>query len=210
MFSHSGSIPKFTGLCLIIGCCSLFGREDSLPFRIPEFIDQHCAGCHDDVEMKGDLDLWSLAEQPITPDTLQTWIKAHDRAQAGEMPPKEKRRPGKSHLDEFLELVSAEIIDTEQKMQADIGRSVKRRLNRYEYENSVRDLLSLPYLTIRDSLPEDRVAHGYNKSGRSARRFTHPIIPVSYRGRKRVAGSRNQAGRYAGTASTTLLLLGSV
>ena len=141
------------------------GGPDSLPARISEFIDQHCAGCHDDVEMKGDLDLWSLAEQPITPDTLKTWIKAHDRAKSGEMPPKEKRRPGKSHLIEFLELVSAEIIDTEQKMQADIGRSVKRRLNRYEYENSVRDLLSLPYLTIRDSLPEDRVAHGYNKSG---------------------------------------------
>ncbi len=159
------SLKRFIFLGLVAGPLSLAGSADSLPARIPQFIEQHCAGCHDDLEMKGDLDLWSLAEQPITPDTLQTWIKAHDRAQAGEMPPKEKRRPGESHLSEFLELVSGEIIDTEQEMQADIGRSVKRRLNRYEYENSVRGLLSLPYLKIKDSLPEDRVAYGYNKSG---------------------------------------------
>ncbi|MBC9867497.1 MAG: DUF1587 domain-containing protein, partial [Opitutae bacterium] len=150
---------------LVAGPLALAGSADSLPAKIPQFIDQHCAGCHDDVEKKGDLDLWSLTEQPITPDTFQTWIKAHDRAQAGEMPPKKKRRPEKSQLDEFLELVSGEIIDTEQAMLADIGRSVKRRLNRYEYEHSVRDLLSLPYLKIKDSLPEDRTAHGYNKSG---------------------------------------------
>ena len=50
-------------------------------------------------------------------------------------------------------------------MLAETGRSIKRRLNRYEYENSVRDLLSLPHLQIRDSLPEDRLAHGYNKIG---------------------------------------------
>ena len=165
MFFSSRSIPKFTGLCLIAGCYSLAGRGDSLPVRIPEFIEQHCAGCHDDVEMQGDLDLWSLAEQPITPDTLKTWIKAHDRAQAGEMPPKEKRRPGKSHLNEFLGMLAQEIIEAEEEMVAETGRSIKRRLNRYEYENSVRDLLSLPYLEIKDALPEDPAAHGYNKTG---------------------------------------------
>ena len=178
--------PAITGVCLIAGCGAVRGNGDSLPARIPEFIDQHCASCHDDVEMEGHLDLWSLSEQPITSDTLQTWIKAHDRAKAGEMPPKKKARPEKSHLDEFLKLVSAEIIETEQTMQADIGRSVKRRLNRYEYENSVRDLLSLPYLTIKESLPEDSVAHGYNKSGEA--------LDVSH----------VQLSRYLGTADTAL------
>ena len=179
-------IPAITGLCVIAGCGAITGNGDSLPARIPEFIDQHCASCHDDVEMKGHLDLWSLSEQPITSDTLQTWIKVHDRAKAGEMPPKKKARPEKSHVDEFLKLVSAEIIETERTMQADIGRSVKRRLNRYEYENSVRDLLSIPYLTIKESLPEDRMAHGYNKSGEA--------LDVSH----------VQLSRYLSTADTAL------
>ncbi|MDE0768929.1 MAG: DUF1592 domain-containing protein [Opitutaceae bacterium] len=157
------SASRFICVCLL--ACPFALDADSLPGPIPNFIDQHCADCHDDIEKKGDLDLWTLAEQPVTPDTLQSWIKAHDRAQSGEMPPKKKKRPKKGHLNTFLKLVSNEIIETEEQMLADTGRSIKRRLNRYEYENSLRDLLSLPYLEIKGSLPEDPTAHGYNKVG---------------------------------------------
>src|SRR5712671_2616489 len=47
------------------------------------------------------------------------------------------------------------------------GRSMLRRLNRYEYENTVRDLLSAPWLQLRDSLPEDGLVHRFNKSGQA-------------------------------------------
>ncbi len=40
-----------------------------------------------------------------------------------------------------------------------------RRLNRYEYENYLKDLLQLPWLQIRDMLPEDGELHRFNKSG---------------------------------------------
>jgi hypothetical protein len=42
---------------------------------------------------------------------------------------------------------------------------VKRRLNRFEYENTLRDLLHAPWLDVRESLPEDTEAHRFNKSG---------------------------------------------
>ena len=45
------------------------------------------------------------------------------------------------------------------------GRAVFRRLNRAEYENSLRDLLALPGLSVRDLLPEDGRAHGFDKAG---------------------------------------------
>lgn len=141
------------------------GHAESLRNGIPKFIDQHCVDCHDTEVKKGNLDLQSLAKQPITPETLQKWIKAHDRVQTGEMPPKKKQRPEGWQVDEFLRLLSAEITESENQMIAETGRSVKRRLNRYEYENSIRDLLSLPHLKIKDSLPEDSTAHGYNKLG---------------------------------------------
>ena len=43
------------------------------------------------------------------------------------------------------------------------GRGPMRRLNRDEYEQDLRDILQLPYLDIRDMLPEDREAHHFNK-----------------------------------------------
>ena len=159
------SVRRFLCLCLVTGPCALFGNAESAPVQIRKFIDQHCASCHDDVELKGNLDLSSLAKQPVDPDTLQTWIQVHDRAKSGEMPPQEAARPVTSHLDAFLKLVAEQIMETERQLVADTGRSIKRRLNRYEYENSIRDLLSIPYLQIKDSLPEDSTAHGYNKLG---------------------------------------------
>ena len=45
------------------------------------------------------------------------------------------------------------------------ARAPHRRLNRREYENTLRDLLDLPGLAVRDMLPEDGRAHGFDKSG---------------------------------------------
>ena len=40
-----------------------------------------------------------------------------------------------------------------------------RRLNRYEYENTLKHLLKAPWLQLADRLPEDGTAHLYNKIG---------------------------------------------
>src|SRR5581483_3973077 len=50
-------------------------------------------------------------------------------------------------------------------LRAGDGRAVFRRLNRTEYENSLRDLLGIPGLKVKDLLPEDGQAFGYDKSG---------------------------------------------
>ncbi len=52
-----------------------------------------------------------------------------------------------------------------EKESAPVGRSVLRRLNRTEYENTLRDLLHLPGLDVRELLPDDGRAFGYDKSG---------------------------------------------
>ena len=45
------------------------------------------------------------------------------------------------------------------------GRASVRRLNRFEYENSLRELLAAPWLRVADALPEDGTAHLFNKVG---------------------------------------------
>jgi hypothetical protein len=44
------------------------------------------------------------------------------------------------------------------------ARAPKRRLTRREYEYSLRDLLDLPGLAVRDMLPEDGRAHGFDRA----------------------------------------------
>src|ERR1051326_5785685 len=45
------------------------------------------------------------------------------------------------------------------------GRSTWRRMNRYEYENTLRDLLDAPWLQIKEMLPEDGLSARFNKVG---------------------------------------------
>ena len=45
------------------------------------------------------------------------------------------------------------------------GRASLRRLNAYEYENAIRDLLAVPWVQIKTKLPQDGEAYRYNKIG---------------------------------------------
>ncbi|MEM7477919.1 MAG: DUF1587 domain-containing protein, partial [Planctomycetota bacterium] len=136
-----------------------------LPEQTTRILDQHCAGCHNSEVKEGNLDLASLSKKPLTQDSLATWIKLHDRVASGEMPPAEEPRLKEDALNKLLASTSEQIVAFEQVKLAQSGRAVKRRLNRYEFENAIRDLLGLPYLRVKDGLPEDQIANGYNKTG---------------------------------------------
>ncbi len=128
------------------------------------FLEAHCAGCHNDIDRKGGLDLEALVFKPDEPANQERWIRIHDRVAAGEMPPAEKRRPDPSAVADFTRVLGREIATADRERITREGRSLRRRLNGHEYENALRDLLSAPWLQIRGQFPEDGEAHRFNKS----------------------------------------------
>jgi mono/diheme cytochrome c family protein len=136
-----------------------------LPAHTADFVDQHCASCHDDIEKKAGLDLTSLAFQPDDLNNLLKWVRVHDRADHGEMPPKNKKRPEPTELQAFLSSIASAVTTHESEVTAREGRATRRRLNGYEYENTLRDLFAAPWLQIKDQFPEDGEAHRFNKVG---------------------------------------------
>ncbi len=131
------------------------------------FLDRHCSTCHNDVDKEGGLDLTSLKYAPGEASNFLTWVKVHDRVQAGEMPPKEKKPPAAGDRSTFLRGLSSSLITVEEQKLAQEGRATQRRLNRYEYENVLRDLLHAPWLQVKERLPEDGESHGFNRIGDS-------------------------------------------
>ncbi len=143
---------------------------DKLPGAQPEawgevaaFTDRYCSTCHNDVDKEGGLDLTTLDFAPADPANFLTWIKVHDRVQNGEMPPKEKKRPVAADAAAALQAISGRLVAEETRVAAQFGRVQRRRMNRSEYENTVRDLLSLPRLVVGDQLPEDGEVALFNK-----------------------------------------------
>jgi hypothetical protein len=92
-------------------------------------------------------------------------VKVYDRVKAGEMPPKKKARPEAAALENFLRTMASTLTASEQAMNAGDGRAMQRRLNRYEYENALRDLLNVPWAQVKDKLPLEGERYGFNKSG---------------------------------------------
>ena len=129
------------------------------------FVGKHCVECHDADTRKGGLDLTALTFDLASPSEFNTWVKVHDRVRDGEMPPKKKARPEASELTALTSTLANALTTADLKVIARDGRATRRRLNRYEYENAVRDLLHAPWLPVRDGLPEDGLSHRFNKSG---------------------------------------------
>jgi hypothetical protein len=136
-----------------------------LPAASRAFLEQHCLECHDPETKKGGLDVTGLKLDPVNSTNFSTWVLLHDRVDTGEMPPRKKARPDPLAKEGFLKHLASSLTEAEQVRISREGRAVQRRLNRYEYENALRDLLHTPWLQVRDSLPEDGEAHRFNKVG---------------------------------------------
>jgi hypothetical protein len=132
---------------------------------ISAFVTRHCAECHDDATQKGNVRLDDLGDRITTPDAEHRWGRALARLEAGEMPPPKRPRPAPAELSAALAGVKAELAVAATARRAD-GRARVRRLNRLEYENTVRDLLSVP-TDLRDLLPEDDSADGFDTAARA-------------------------------------------
>lgn len=122
------------------------------------FLETHCIDCHDAETKKGGLDLTALGD-----GDLSVWVKVHDRVSSGEMPPAKKPRPEASDTAAYLADLSNRLTTADTARQQRDGRARMRRLNRTEFENTLRDLLAMPALKLKDSLPMDGKAHGFDR-----------------------------------------------
>src|SRR6266487_5294322 len=136
-----------------------------LPRASRQFVEQYCVECHDAETKKGGLDLTALQFDPGNSTNFSTWVLMHDRVSNGEMPPKKKARPDSAEAETFIKSLSSSLTEAEEARAGKEGRATQRRLNRYEYENALRDLLHAPWLQVRNSLPEDGEAYRFNKIG---------------------------------------------
>ena len=106
------------GLGLIAVAPIASAATPPLAERAGALIESYCAGCHDDVEKKGGLDLTALKLDPTDAANFRSWVKVHDRLQAGEMPPQGKKRPDATELEAFLQTLATSLTTHERDVLA--------------------------------------------------------------------------------------------
>lgn len=123
---------------------------------------RYCGECHGGPKPKGDFDLKSLNGALLNQQNAGRWQKVREHLQAGTMPPKGKARPTATELSPLLAWIGEQ--SGTKTRQPGQGRTVYRRLNRLEYENTLRDLLGID-LDLQDLLPPDSSANGFDNVG---------------------------------------------
>ncbi len=130
----------------------------------PAFLEKHCFECHDSDTRKGGVDLAGLAFDLKSAETFAKWVKVHDLIASGEMPPKKKPRPPEAERTAVTRELATALVAAEGARPAGVQRTATRRLTRSEYEQTVRDLFDMPGISVREFLPPDGSAHGFDNN----------------------------------------------
>ncbi|MEX2212617.1 MAG: DUF1592 domain-containing protein [Phycisphaeraceae bacterium] len=157
--------PRTLLIAAVLFCLPAHSRAESprAPESVNAFLSNQCLDCHDSATKKGGLDLETLSRDLSAKGAIDKWILIHDRVESGEMPPVKRERPAKKEVDAFLTALRPPLIAADRASKEAQGRTAWRRLNRFEYENALRDLLHAPWLQVSPMLPEDGEAHRFNK-----------------------------------------------
>jgi mono/diheme cytochrome c family protein len=123
-------------------------------------VKQYCVTCHNERAKTGGLVLSTLDMSNIQPDA-EVWERVLRKLRAGAMPPQGSRRPDQASYDGMVNWLEAEL-DRGAVEHPNPGRPLLHRLNRTEYANAVRDLLSLENVDVESMLPADDSSFGFD------------------------------------------------
>ncbi len=124
---------------------------------------KRCAGCHQDRLASGGFNAtpYMKAGSLVQRDD---WERIVQRMRTGEMPPKGAPQPTQAEVHGLIGFVEAEFAKADKLVKPDPGRVTARRLNRAEYSNTIRDLLSVDFRADKD-FPSDDSGHGFDNIG---------------------------------------------
>jgi cytochrome c551/c552 len=139
----------------------VFGQGAATSAVSPQraFLNQNCAGCHNDKLKTGGVTMTKL-DVAHPENTAELSEKVIRYLQAGLMPPSGMPRPTPEAEKTFVTALQHEI-DQASMLHPNPGRPPLHRLNRTEYANSVRDLLGVT-VDVSPLLPADDMSHGFD------------------------------------------------
>lgn len=133
-----------------------------MPASAKAFLKKHCVGCHDADTQEGKVRLDNVAADFALPAVADQWSKVYSKLEKREMPPPKQAQPSEAERKGMLDWLGPQVRTAVGARQRAEGRVSLRRLNRFEYQNTIRDLLGIQ-VNVMELLPEDGSAHGFDK-----------------------------------------------
>lgn len=138
--------------------------------RVLPLFRKYCFECHGEQARNGNLRLDALSTDLTKPSAASVWndvlSRVVDRTD-GRMPPEGKPRPSEAEIKTLRDWIESKIeaaAAADAEVQQAEGRTQLRRLNRVEYDNTLRDLLGIN-INLKPLLPDDEAVTGFDNVG---------------------------------------------
>ncbi len=132
------------------------------------FVTKYCYSCHGGGKNKGEVALDKYREVKQLLKDREVWENVTEMVRTGEMPPKDKAkerpRPDPAEAERAMTAVDTILEEFDCGGSRDYGRVTIRRLNRVEYNNTIRDLVGVDFKPSAD-FPNDDVGYGFDNIG---------------------------------------------
>ncbi|MCU0248201.1 MAG: DUF1592 domain-containing protein [Bryobacter sp.] len=159
---------------------------------IRPFLKQNCLGCHNAKAKVADLVLDQAQSMDDVLRDRARWERVAEKIRSGEMPPRPMKRPSASDVHKIVAAFDGAFDAADRKAGPDPGRITARRLNRVEYNNTIRDLLAVDFQPAND-FPVDDSGYGFDNIGDVL--TLSPVLMDQY-----LKAAEEIAARAAGTA----------
>ncbi|MEK0426244.1 MAG: hypothetical protein RJB11_2335 [Planctomycetota bacterium] len=128
------------------------------------FIEKYCSKCHSQDDPQAELVLTRFSDSDSILRERKIWMNVIKQVQSGSMPPKEEPSPATSESEKFVEHIKAIFDHADRNAKPAAGRVTMRRLNRFEYKNTIRDLIGVDFDPTSD-FPSDDIGYGFDNIG---------------------------------------------
>ena len=141
-------------------------KQHAATFRktVRPFLSDNCVFCHNKTLKMADLQLDAIRTPRAALKRGEVWEKVREKLLRGEMPPEGRPRPDPETVNAIVEWIESSPNRLPRARRPDPGRVTARRLNRAEYNNTVRDLAGVD-LRPADDFPADDAGYGFDNIG---------------------------------------------
>ena len=132
--------------------------------HVAPFLKKFCFDCHANGAEEGGLTLDEFAKPEAFHTSRKTAEAVYRMINAGAMPPEDGAQPTMEERQKALGWISDKLYYVDCSLPPDPGRVTIRRLNRAEYNNTIRDLVGIDFEPAAD-FPSDEVGEGFDNIG---------------------------------------------
>lgn len=135
-------MKRFFSLYLLFGL-PVAAVSSADEFSPENFLSTYCLECHNEDVQKGDRRFDELDRDFSNLYTMEAWQEILDQINLGEMPPKKADQPSHDEIKKMVAWSTKELHKAQITYHSEVAKPVLRRLNRDQYDRTVRTMLNL-------------------------------------------------------------------